>query len=164
MKLMEFFTYDQDGAKEDNTYQPENDISILDKDDTRKTRLTLKDINSMRLASEEQAGMKRFINSGKGFVCLHISGCLPDHWSEYHDITGGGWISGTSFHPPYGHFTVNVSNSNFYISNIFIFKTLYQFFNFSFHCLILTRITDIQKEALVSRSLQIHKWKTTHFP
>ena len=53
MKLMEFFTYDEDGAKEDNTYQPENDISILDKDDTRKTRLTLKDINSMRLASEE---------------------------------------------------------------------------------------------------------------
>ena len=53
MKLMEFFTYDQDGAKEDNTYQPENHISILDKDDTRKTRLTLKDINSMRLASEE---------------------------------------------------------------------------------------------------------------
>jgi len=42
-----------DGAKEDNTYEPENDISILDKDDTRKTRLTLKDINSMRLASEE---------------------------------------------------------------------------------------------------------------
>jgi type 1 glutamine amidotransferase len=66
----------------------------------------------LRLASEEQAGMKRFINSGKGFVCLHISGCLPDHWSEYHDITGGGWISGTSFHPPYGHFTVNVSDNS----------------------------------------------------
>ena len=29
------------------------DISILDKDDTRKTRLTLSDINSMRLASED---------------------------------------------------------------------------------------------------------------
>ena len=53
MKLNEFFTYDQDGPKEDGTYDPENDISILDKDDTRKTRLTLKDINSLRLASEE---------------------------------------------------------------------------------------------------------------
>ena len=53
MKLFEFFTYGEDGYEEDKTYQPENDISILDKDDTRKTRLTLKDINSMRLASEE---------------------------------------------------------------------------------------------------------------
>ena len=53
MKLMEFFTYTGDGFEQDKTYNPENDISILDKDDTRKTRLTLKDINSMRLASEE---------------------------------------------------------------------------------------------------------------
>ena len=52
MKLFEFFTYDEEGAKQDKTYEPENDISVLDKADTRKTRLTLKDINSMRLASE----------------------------------------------------------------------------------------------------------------
>ncbi len=52
MKLFEFFTYDEEGAKQDKTYEPENDISILDKADTRKTSLTLKDINSMRLASE----------------------------------------------------------------------------------------------------------------
>ena len=53
MKLLEFFTYTADGFEQDKTYDPENDISVLDKDDTRKTRLTLKDINSMRLASEE---------------------------------------------------------------------------------------------------------------
>ena len=53
MILREFFTYTADGFEKDKTYEPENDISILDKDDTRKTRLTLKDINSMRLASEE---------------------------------------------------------------------------------------------------------------
>jgi hypothetical protein len=53
MKLLEFFTYAGDGFEQDKTYNPENDISVLDKDDTRKTRLTLKDINSMRLASEE---------------------------------------------------------------------------------------------------------------
>ncbi len=66
----------------------------------------------LRLSESERNGMKNFISSGKGFVCLHISGCLPDHWAEYHDITGGGWISGTSFHPPYGKFTVNVSSSS----------------------------------------------------
>ncbi|HAJ00069.1 MAG TPA: hypothetical protein DCL97_05305, partial [Dehalococcoidia bacterium] len=54
------------------------------------------------LSTDEQNGMKAYINSGKGFVCLHISTCLPSGWPEYHDITGGGWISGTSFHPPYG--------------------------------------------------------------
>ena len=52
MKLNEFFTYGQDGFEQDKTYEPENDISILDSEGTRKTRLTLKDINSMRLASE----------------------------------------------------------------------------------------------------------------
>ena len=53
MKLLEFMTYTADGFEQDKTYEPENDISVLDKDDTRKTRLSLKDINSMRLASEE---------------------------------------------------------------------------------------------------------------
>ncbi len=53
MKLTEFFTYGPDGFEQDKSYNPEDDISILDKDDTRKTRLTLGDINSMRLASEE---------------------------------------------------------------------------------------------------------------
>jgi len=52
MKLNEFFTHGQEGFEQDKTYEPENDISILDSEDTRKTRLTLKQINSMRLASE----------------------------------------------------------------------------------------------------------------
>jgi len=52
MKLNEFFTHTANGFEQDKTYEPENDISILDDNDTRKTRLSLKDINSMRLASE----------------------------------------------------------------------------------------------------------------
>jgi len=63
------------------------------------------------LNESEQKGMKEFISSGKGFVCIHISGCVPDTWPEYRDITGGGWVMGTSFHPPYGQFTVNIKNS-----------------------------------------------------
>ena len=52
MKLVEFFTHTADGFEQDKTYEPENDISVLDDNDTRKTRLTLGDINSLRLASE----------------------------------------------------------------------------------------------------------------
>lgn len=59
MKLLEFFTYTQDGFEQDKNYEPENDISVLDKEDTRKTRLTLKDINSMRLASEEHDAQQK---------------------------------------------------------------------------------------------------------
>ena len=59
MILREFFTYTADGFEQDKTYEPENDISVLDKDDTRKTRLTLKDINSMILASEDHDAQQK---------------------------------------------------------------------------------------------------------
>ena len=75
-------------------------------------RENVPNFGDMALAKGEQDGMKDFIRSGKGFVCIHISGCLPAQWSEFHDITGGGWVSGTSFHPPYGKFTVNVSQAS----------------------------------------------------
>ena len=66
----------------------------------------------MTLAENEQVAMTRFIGSGKGFVCIHISNCGPKSWPEYHDVCGGGWISGSSAHPPYGQFTVNVKNAS----------------------------------------------------
>jgi type 1 glutamine amidotransferase len=72
-------------------------------------RENLPDFGDLTLSPAEQHGLQDFIRSGKGFVCLHISTCLPRTWPAYHDITGGGWITGTSFHPPYGEFTVNVS-------------------------------------------------------
>ena len=37
MKLFEFFRYGEDGFEQDKNYNPEQDISILDKADTRKT-------------------------------------------------------------------------------------------------------------------------------
>ena len=63
------------------------------------------------LEPAECEGMASYIKSGKGFVCIHISTCLSATWPEYHEITGGGWISGASYHPPYGEFTVNVSQA-----------------------------------------------------
>ena len=62
------------------------------------------------LAKNEQQGLKDFIGSGGGFVCIHISGCVPDSWPEYRDLTGGGGVTGESFHPPYGKMTVNVTD------------------------------------------------------
>ena len=59
MKLFAFFTHTQDGFEQDKNYEPENDISVLDSEDTRKTRLRLKDINSMRLASEEHEAQQK---------------------------------------------------------------------------------------------------------
>ena len=73
-------------------------------------RENIPDFGDWALAPNEREGMKQYIRSGKGFVCIHISTCLSSAWPEYHDITGGGWITGTSFHPPYGQFTVNVSS------------------------------------------------------
>ncbi len=62
------------------------------------------------MTKSEQTGMSDFIKGGKGFVCIHISGCASEDWPQYYDITGGGWVMGQSFHPPYGQFTVNVKN------------------------------------------------------
>ena len=59
MTLFEFFNYTENGFEQDKNYEPDNDISILDKEDTRKTRLTLKDINQMRLASEEHDAQQK---------------------------------------------------------------------------------------------------------
>ena len=62
----------------------------------------------LTLAEYERAALAQFIGGGKGFACIHIAGCWPDDWHDYHDITGGGWVPGSSVHPPYGEFTVEV--------------------------------------------------------
>ena len=53
MHLKEMWEYTPQGFEQNKNYNAEDDISVLDQSDTRKTRLTLKDINKMRLASEE---------------------------------------------------------------------------------------------------------------
>jgi len=54
MLLREFIYFDEKDADEtdDKRYDPENDKSILSVNDTRKTRLTLRTLNQLRLASE----------------------------------------------------------------------------------------------------------------
>lgn len=54
MILRELFYYDKETLlpKEDDRYDPVYDDSIVDLDDTRKTRLTLRQINRARKAAE----------------------------------------------------------------------------------------------------------------
>jgi len=55
MILRELFYFNRDTAEKttDDSYMPSRDTSILDYDDTRKTRLTLGQINEIRRASEK---------------------------------------------------------------------------------------------------------------
>ena len=54
MILRELFYYDKETLEpiENDRYEPQYDTSIVDLDDTRKTRLTLSQINRARKASE----------------------------------------------------------------------------------------------------------------
>jgi len=57
MLLREFIYFDKDHADpvQDNRYLSQNDTGILHKSDLRKTRLTLRDLNDIRKASEAHA-------------------------------------------------------------------------------------------------------------
>jgi hypothetical protein len=65
MLLREFvyFNDEDPDQQEDKRYNPENDKSVLSVKDTRKTRLTLKMINQLRIAGEarEQETMEDLI-------------------------------------------------------------------------------------------------------
>ena len=75
-------------------------------------RENVPDFGDWTLSESQMQGLKDYVSGGGGFVCIHIATCVAAAWPEYHDITGGGWISGTSYHPPYGEFTVNVSQAS----------------------------------------------------
>lgn len=54
MLLNEFMYYNNETNEfaKDNRYSANRDISVIDKNDTRKTRLTLRQINQIRLTAE----------------------------------------------------------------------------------------------------------------
>jgi hypothetical protein len=69
MILRELFYIDPDTRRSDNDlrYSPANDNTVMHRSDTRKTRLTLKQLNELRKGSEahilEQESELEFINS-----------------------------------------------------------------------------------------------------
>lgn len=74
MILRELFYYDKETLEptENDQYEPQYDDSILKSSDTRKTRLTLRQINRARKASEihtkEQANELDFIRQMYGLA------------------------------------------------------------------------------------------------
>jgi hypothetical protein len=60
MILRELFYFDKETLEpvEDKSYDPTDDDSVVNRDDTRKTRLTLRQINKARRASELHAEEK----------------------------------------------------------------------------------------------------------
>lgn len=55
MILRELFYFNKANSEmsQDDRYEPSNDSNVLSKKDTRKTRLTLKQINQLRRASDQ---------------------------------------------------------------------------------------------------------------
>jgi len=67
MKLLEFFYFNDRNSDYsiDRRYESSRDSSIVNKDDTRKVRLTLRQINMLRMQSEAHEAEKE---SELGFV------------------------------------------------------------------------------------------------
>lgn len=61
MQLREIYYLDKETMKpsDDDRYDPESDSSVMDLDDTRKTRLTLRDINRARRADDMHSKEKQ---------------------------------------------------------------------------------------------------------
>ena len=67
MLLTEFFHFDDESNdfKNDRRYDPQSDKSVVKKADTRKIRLTLRQINQIRLQAEAHEAESK---SEQGFI------------------------------------------------------------------------------------------------
>jgi len=60
------------------------------------------------LNDAERSGFENYVSSGGSLLSVHISaGSCPD-WAAMKKITGGGWVLGSSWHPPFGWFQVYI--------------------------------------------------------
>lgn len=80
MILRELFYYDKETLEptEDSSYEPQYDTSVVKSSDTRKTRLTLRQINRARKASDvhtkEQANELEFVRQMYGIAAQAAAG------------------------------------------------------------------------------------------
>lgn len=62
------------------------------------------------LSADQREGFKNFVEIGGGLVSVHISAASCHDWADMKKITGGGWVLGESWHPPFGWFQVYIDN------------------------------------------------------
>jgi hypothetical protein len=62
------------------------------------------------LSDSQRQGLKSFVEGGGGLVSVHISAASCPDWAGMKKLTGGGWVLGTSWHPPFGWFQVCIDN------------------------------------------------------
>lgn len=60
-------------------------------------------------ATQKEA-LRAFVSDGGGLLSLHVSPTSCPGWTEMLKLTGGGWVWGKSWHPPYCRFPVVVTD------------------------------------------------------
>tara|TARA_B100000029_G_C17263638_1_gene847223 strand:+ start:85 stop:714 length:630 start_codon:yes stop_codon:yes gene_type:complete len=66
------------------------------------------DVTNNDLSENQRQGFKKYIEDGGSLLSIHISAASCPDWAEIKKITGGGWILGESWHPPFGWFQVHI--------------------------------------------------------
>ncbi len=60
--------------------------------------------------AQQRDELMGYVWTGGGLVSVHISAASAPDWPEMKKMTGGGWVLGESWHPPFGWFQVHISN------------------------------------------------------
>jgi len=60
------------------------------------------------LDDAQRSGFEGYVAGGGSLLSIHISAASCPDWSETKKITGGGWVLGESWHPPFGWFQVYI--------------------------------------------------------
>jgi type 1 glutamine amidotransferase len=58
----------------------------------------------------QRAGFDKYVLNGGSLLSVHISAASCPDWPAMKKITGGGWVLGKSWHPPFGWFQVYIDN------------------------------------------------------
>lgn len=62
------------------------------------------------LNDAQRSGFEAYVSGGGPLLSVHISPASCPDWPQMKKITGGGWVLGESWHPPFGWFQVHIDN------------------------------------------------------